>query len=160
MSPQKFFVFLLVFGWTMTKYEQKCIFSNLACPKHPEINTLQEKKRLRHVPQTENNFYIYPDSISIWKTRILHEIDPKSITLIQKNQTFCSCLGAGGVYLSLHLSNRTASGSVFQIGRHQISHGIKSARDKLEVILGGEHVFPSVIAFLVVWQCQGHWFRG
>ena len=44
VSPQKFFVFLHVFGWEMTKYEQKCIFSNLACPKNPETHIFQEKK--------------------------------------------------------------------------------------------------------------------
>ena len=46
-----------LFGWKMTKYEQKWFFSNLACPQNPEIHIFQEKKkRLRHVPQTENSF--------------------------------------------------------------------------------------------------------
>ena len=43
VSPQKFLVFLHVFEWKITKYGQQWIFSNLACPKNPEIHIFQEK---------------------------------------------------------------------------------------------------------------------
>ena len=60
VSPEKCFVLLLVFGGPKSaeipNIGKSAISPNSACPPNPEIHIFEKKKRLRHVPQTENSF--------------------------------------------------------------------------------------------------------